>query len=246
MMSWDAETDLSFPDSPGSWNTGTLNTTNLSGSAVGLFTITLSDDFDDNGIDSNIATVSITVDYTPATPPPSIASYLNGAHPTSDPSNGGTQPPATLSSTDAFTDLTSLTPIPGLIPYEVNSPLWSDGAHKQRWIAIPSDGVRDSASEQIVFDAEAPWTFPAGTVAIKHFELPTNANSPSQIRRLETRFLVATGNGDFYGLTYRWRADGSDADLLTNGASDDIQVTEICSISTRCAGDLNPPPTKEA
>jgi len=68
---------------------------------------------------------------------------------------------------------------------------------------------------------------------VKHFELPTNAAIPQQRRRLETRFLVATGNGEFYGLTYRWRVNGSDADLVSAaGASADIAVTDA-------AGDID-------
>ena len=42
-------------------------------------------------------------------------------------------PPALLSQTGAFGDLTSLTTTNGLIPYNVNAPLWSDGANKLRW-----------------------------------------------------------------------------------------------------------------
>jgi hypothetical protein len=43
-------------------------------------------------------------------------------------------PPSRLSQTGLFIDLTTLEPALGLIPYEVNSPLWSDGAVKMRWI----------------------------------------------------------------------------------------------------------------
>ncbi len=45
------------------------------------------------------------------------------------------------------------------------------------------------------------------------------------MRRLETRFLVVTNSG-FYGVTYRWRPDGSDADLLSGSTTDSITVTD--------------------
>src|SRR5205823_3294234 len=45
--------------------------------------------------------------------------------------------PTRLSQTGLFRSLESLEPAPGLIPYAVNSPLWSDGAAKRRWIALP-------------------------------------------------------------------------------------------------------------
>lgn len=228
MVAWDFGEDLGFPDSSGSWDSGSLTTDTLTGSAAGLFSITFSEDLNDNGDDNRIAAVSLTVDY--ALPDPIFSSpmegYLNGVFPLSDPTDGGAQPPATLSATGAFANLLDLQAAPGLVPYQVNAPLWSDGAAKRRWIAIPSDGERDSDDEQVTFRVEEPWTFPAGTVAIKHFELATNANDPNEVRRLETRFLVAIGNGDFYGVSYRWRPDGSDADLLPDGATDSISLTK--------------------
>lgn len=224
---WDFGTNLSFPNSAGAWDSGNLTPSGLSGSAAGLFTLSFTEDYNDTGNDNRVSTVSLTIDYTPPTSTLSapVGAYLNGILPATDPTNGGAQPPATLSQTGAFSNLSSLTVAPGLIPYTVNSPLWSDGARKQRWIAIPSDGSRNSASEKVTFNPDAPWTFPVGTVAVKHFELPINANNPAQVRRLETRFLVAIGNGDFYGVSYRWRVDGSDADLLPDGASDIISIT---------------------
>ena len=227
VVSWDFGTGLSFPNSGGNWDSGDLTANELSGEASGLFTLSFSEDYDDDGHDNSIEAVTLTVDYTAAISPLSapIGAYLNGIMPTTDPTNGGAQPPATLSETGAFTHLSNLTAVTGLIPYEVNSPLWSDGARKRRWIAIPSDGSRDSTDEQITFNPDAPWTFPEGTVAVKHFELPVDANQTNTVRRLETRFLVAIGNGDFYGISYRWRADGSEADLLPAGASDTISIT---------------------
>ncbi len=120
------------------------------------------------------------------------------------------QPPATLSATGAFADLASLTPRGGVIPYDLVQALWSDGAEKKRWIAIPNDGAPDSEGEQIVFSEDGPWGFPPGTVLIKHFEIAG--------RRLETRFLVKGEDGRFFGFTYRWRPDHSDADLLPGPA----------------------------
>src|SRR5262249_6397397 len=40
--------------------------------------------------------------------------------------------PRLLSQTGVFTDTATLTPAPGLIPYSVNCPLWSDNAAKTR------------------------------------------------------------------------------------------------------------------
>jgi len=81
-------------------------------------------------------------------------------------------------------------------------------------MAIPNNGSHNTAAEKIKFSEEGDWEFPVGSVLIKHFELPINENNPSQTRRLETRFSVKGQDGNFYFLTYKWRADGSDADLI--------------------------------
>nr|MDH4444731.1 PQQ-dependent sugar dehydrogenase [Akkermansiaceae bacterium] len=137
---------------------------------------------------------------------------------------GAPEPPALLSQTGAFTDLATLTPSTGFIPYDVNSPFWSDNAAKKRWMAVPNDGTPDTPQERITFSANSEWEFPSGTVFVKHFELPIDDRNPALTQRLETRFLVIDQNGGSYGVTYRWRADGSDADLLTTGASQDYTI----------------------
>jgi uncharacterized repeat protein (TIGR03806 family) len=125
--------------------------------------------------------------------------------------------PRLLSQTGAFADIASLAPAEGMLPYAVIMPLWSDGAMKTRWMALPS-GTR------IGFSAKGEWTFPAGTVFVKHFDLPIDDTNPHAHRRLETRLLVRDTEGYVYGASYKWRADDSDADLVTNGFTEDIAV----------------------
>ncbi|HSN84375.1 MAG TPA: DUF4215 domain-containing protein, partial [Polyangiales bacterium] len=124
--------------------------------------------------------------------------------------------PSTLSETGAFSNLANVTPSPYWVPYGLNQPFWSDGASKHRFIALPNDGTRDTAGERVGFSTSGNWTFPTGTVLMKHFELPLDESDPSVKTRLETRFIVLGDDGQWYGLTYRWRADQLDADLLTN------------------------------
>lgn len=135
------------------------------------------------------------------------------------------QPPATLSATGAFSDLATLTPARGVLPFAVNAPLWSDHAAKQRWIALPGRGAPYAEDERVTFRADAEWDFPIGTVLIKHFALPVNDSNPSALRHLETRFMVKARDGAWYGVTYKWRADGSDADLLPDGLTENIAIT---------------------
>jgi uncharacterized repeat protein (TIGR03806 family) len=135
---------------------------------------------------------------------------------------GGPPPPThplpiLLSQTGTFADLKSLQPAAGLVPYTVNSPLWSDGALKLRWIALPSNTV-------VSFAPTGEWTFPAGTVFVKTFQLPVDDTNTNTLRRLETRLLVRDTNGTVYGASYKWRADHSDADLVIAGTNEDIPV----------------------
>lgn len=136
------------------------------------------------------------------------------------------QPPALLSATGLFSDTAGLVPSPALMPYEVASPLWSDGAAKRRWLIVPNDGQRNLASERILYSASGNWSFPEGSVFVKHFEMPVDERNPSVVKRLETRVMVCAPSGDKYGLTYRWNEQGTDAVLLTDGAEDTFAVTK--------------------
>jgi uncharacterized repeat protein (TIGR03806 family) len=125
--------------------------------------------------------------------------------------------PPLLSQTGAFADTSRMVPTSGLIPYDLIVPFWSDGAAKVRYMALP-------AGAQIASTAEGEWSFPAGTVFVKTFELHTDESHPELTRRLETRLLVRDDQGGVYGVTYKWRADNSDADLLLDSQIEKITV----------------------
>lgn len=150
-----------------------------------------------------------------------IGPYLNNLMP---PRNGAFAFPPLLSATGAFGNLSTLSPSAGVIPFAVNSPLWSDAAIKSRWIAVPNDGPPYTSDEQISFVPAGEWSFPNGTVFIKHFELTVNEITGGR-KRLETRLLVRNADGAVYGVTYKWRADNSDADLLPGALDEDIAIT---------------------
>ncbi|MEM7143754.1 MAG: PQQ-dependent sugar dehydrogenase [Verrucomicrobiota bacterium] len=130
-----------------------------------------------------------------------VAPYLS----TFPPDESGVMP-ATLSATGAFGNLGALEPIGGVIPYTPNTKLWSDGADKRRWIAVPS-------GETIGYEDTGSWVYPAGTVFIKHFEIG------EEEKRIETRFEVAKAGGGTYLVTYRWREDQTEADLVPTGGT---------------------------
>ena len=145
------------------------------------------------------------------------------------PDSASGQFPPLLSQTGAFKDTRNLTPADSLIPYDINVSFWSDGASKSRWISVPTE----PRISTIVFRPTGEWSFPNGTVLVKHFEMATNENHPDLKRRLETRFIVCDAGGKVYGVTYKWRADNSDADLLTNHLSEALVISTATGTRTQ-------------
>lgn len=92
-----------------------------------------------------------------------------------------------------------------LIPYELNSPLWSDGTHKRRWVQLPTGSTIGYA------DAGA-FTWPVGTVIVKEFAV----DRPDGMVRvpIETRLLVKEADGGWEGYSYQWNDQATGADLL--------------------------------
>lgn len=120
--------------------------------------------------------------------------------------------PRQLSQTGLFHDTPRQIPAAGVIPYSVNSPLWSDGAIKQRWLAVPN-------TETIGFTDRGSWDFPEGTILVKSFAFPTKpAGEP---RLVETR-LFAKQQGEWYGYSYRWTADQSEAYLVDEPGHEEL------------------------
>jgi uncharacterized repeat protein (TIGR03806 family) len=138
--------------------------------------------------------------------------------------------PRKLSETGLFKSTKDLTPEKGLIPYSVNSELWSDGATKERYIAIPGDAKIEY--ETVTYPQPAPgslpgWRFPNDTVLVKTFFLETE---PGKKRRLETRLLHARivggteeyGDQVWNGYTYIWNDEQTDAELADKAGVDKV------------------------
>ncbi|MFO1477585.1 MAG: PQQ-dependent sugar dehydrogenase [Verrucomicrobiota bacterium] len=129
----------------------------------------------------------------------------------------GTPLPPTLADAGVFSDLTTLTPNPGIVPYDINVPFWSDNAIKSRWFSVPD------ISQTIGFNPDGNWQFPTGTVWVKHFDLQLTNGVPSSARRLETRLLVRNSSG-VYGVTYRWGTSTTNATLVPDAGLDESFV----------------------
>lgn len=122
--------------------------------------------------------------------------------------------PRLLSETGLFASVSDHRLLPGVIPYSVNAQLWSDGAHKERWLAVPGD-------EKIDYTSTRGWNFPNGSVLVKSFALEKAAGQPETRRWIETRLMVRQQN-EWVGYSYRWNDEQTDAELLDQAGMDDV------------------------
>lgn len=130
--------------------------------------------------------------------------------------------PALLSATGCVDPSDPTRPAATMIPYTVASPLWSDGAAKGRYFALPDGAtihVKNCETEPDqcappeeggTYEDEGDWDFPVGSVLMKTFSLGE--------RLIETRLLVRVGDFDWWGFSYEWLPDQSDAELLAANA----------------------------
>lgn len=110
--------------------------------------------------------------------------------------------PERLSQTGCMSPTDPSKPMSALIPYDVNSPLWSDGAVKERWFAIP-----DGSTVRRLSDGD--FDLPIGSVTVKTFKV--------QGKLVETRLFVRHDDGDWAGYSYEWNDAQTDAFLLPAG-----------------------------
>jgi uncharacterized repeat protein (TIGR03806 family) len=111
--------------------------------------------------------------------------------------------------------LSDLVPSPDVIPYDLNTPLFSNYAEKLRFIQFPP-GNYTSYRDSAVFD------FPQGTVLIKNFYYPYDFRKPEQGRRImETRLLVNTTTG-WEAFPYIWNDEQTEAFYDVSGDTKQI------------------------
>jgi uncharacterized repeat protein (TIGR03806 family) len=126
--------------------------------------------------------------------------------------------PQKLSATGCVDPGDPTQPSAGAIPYDVASPLWSDGAAKSRYLAIP-DG------QTITVGDDGDWDLPIGSVAMKTFAVGG--------KRIETRLFMRHDDGGWAGYTYEWDADGKDATLLPAGKNKAVSATQMWAYPSR-------------
>jgi hypothetical protein len=110
--------------------------------------------------------------------------------------------PSTLACTGLYADFATKTVAANALPYTPATPLWSDGATKQRWIELP-------ANAQIDISNPNEWTFPVGTKLFKEFRVGG--------KRVETRMFQKTAASFWVYATYAWNGDDSEATINFGG-----------------------------
>jgi uncharacterized repeat protein (TIGR03806 family) len=122
--------------------------------------------------------------------------------------------PKKLSAWRLFTGSPSdLKPNQGVVPYDLNTPLFTDYATKRRFVWMPT-------GQAATYKADDTFDFPRGTIFSKTFSYP-DASLSGKERLIETRLLVNADSG-WVALPYVWNAAQTEATLDVN--ADAVEV----------------------
>lgn len=132
-------------------------------------------------------------------------------------------------------NLADLSPVYGVLPYEPINALFSDYAHKKRFVWMPYNVEATYVADGDVLN------FPTGSVLIKTFfyenVLPNNTT-----RNIETRLLIKKGDGWIFA-NYIWDEAQQEAVLNTTGFGFNVPIDwvengETKSVNYRIPSDL--------
>lgn len=111
--------------------------------------------------------------------------------------------------------MADLSPVDGVLPYDLNTPLFSDYAEKARFVWVPEGQSANYTIEHVI-------DFPKGTVLIKNFFYNHDDRDISLGRKIvETRLLINHGD-EWKALGYIWNEDQTDAKYEIIGGIKDI------------------------
>lgn len=129
-------------------------------------------------------------------------------------------PAPKLSDYGLFQDAGARRPSPGVTPYALNTPLFTDYAEKFRMVWMPPGAKARYRTDQAL-------DFPVGTVLVKTFAYPADLRRPAEgVRYVETRLLIHKAGG-WAAQTYVWNAEQTEAVLKRAGARFDVSFTDL-------------------
>lgn len=105
-------------------------------------------------------------------------------------------------------DISDLNPVYGVVPYDLNSALFSDYAKKKRFVWMPKDSTAKYVNDYTPFD------FPVGTILIKNFYYE-NVLPEKNKKIIETRLMIKLED-DWTFANYEWNDAQTDASFITD------------------------------
>jgi putative heme-binding domain-containing protein len=127
--------------------------------------------------------------------------------------------PRSLGQTGLFASTRDHIPAAGVIAYEINAPLWSDGARADRLLALPG-------MSKIEIGEGGRWHLPDGAVLARTVSIELERGNPASLRRMETQVLHLEG-GNWRPYSYMWDDAQSDATLAdAPGTNRTLQVVD--------------------
>lgn len=114
--------------------------------------------------------------------------------------------PKKLSETGLFASMKSQQSAPGVVPFSVNSEVWSDGAIAERVVAIPG-------TNNVTQSRDGNWIYPKDSVWAKTLSVERNTGNPGSQVRIETQLIHFDGD-NWNAYTYRWNDSQTDATLV--------------------------------
>ena len=128
-------------------------------------------------------------------------------------------PAPTLEAYGLFADSGARRPSPRVVPYGLNTPLFSDYAEKARYVFVPE-------GKAARYTAEGVLDFPVGTALVKTFAYPADLRRPADgVRFIETRLLIHKADG-WAAYAYVWNAEQTQAVLKRAGARLPVSVVD--------------------
>ncbi|QYJ68194.1 hypothetical protein [Flavobacterium litorale] len=115
-------------------------------------------------------------------------------------------------------DLQNMQPAYKVLPYDLNSKLFTDYAHKKRFIWMPEGSKATYIADGQILD------FPTGTAIIKNFYYE-NVLPDNSTRIIETRLLIKKADGWIFA-EYVWNDEQTEAYLDLDGSYTDISWME--------------------
>jgi len=117
-------------------------------------------------------------------------------------------------------EMNALKSAAGVMPYALNSSLFTDYAQKMRFVKLP-------VGTSVSYNADSVLQFPVGTIIAKTFYYYNDERNPSKGKRIiETRILLNDAKG-WISLPYVWNQEQTDATLEVTGASTHVSWKDM-------------------